>query len=69
MWSWTRGTAAFGPGAELAATIAEHAFDYLHEPVRRLCGADTPVPFAPSLEDAFVPSADRLEAMIREMAR
>ena len=63
------GHRTFGPGAELAAAIAEGAFDYLHEPVLRLCGADTPVPFAPSLEKAFLPSADRLEQMIRGMSR
>lgn len=63
------GHRSFGPGAELAATVAEHAFDWLEEPVRRVCGADTPVPFATALERAFVPSVDAVVGVIRGMRR
>jgi 2-oxoisovalerate dehydrogenase E1 component beta subunit len=46
-----------GVGAEVAALIAEQAFEYLDAPVRRLGGLDTPVPFSPPLEDAYRPNA------------
>jgi pyruvate/2-oxoglutarate/acetoin dehydrogenase E1 component len=46
-----------GFGAELSALIHEALFDELVEPVRRLTGPNTPVPFAKPLETAFVPTA------------
>jgi len=42
-----------GFGAEVAATIADEAFDCLDAPVRRLGGLDTPIPFAPQLESIW----------------
>ncbi|MDP3675715.1 MAG: transketolase C-terminal domain-containing protein [Novosphingobium sp.] len=44
----------FGPGAEIAATIAEELFGQLMAPVRRLGGPQCAVPFAKVLEDAFL---------------
>jgi pyruvate dehydrogenase E1 component beta subunit len=44
-----------GAGAEIAAVIAEEAFDYLDTPIRRLCAKDTPIPFAPILENFVIP--------------
>lgn len=61
------GYQSYGVTAEMAARITERAFDYLDEPVRRLGAADVPVPFAPSLEDMTIPSADRIVAIIKEM--
>jgi pyruvate dehydrogenase E1 component beta subunit len=61
------GYQSFGVTAEMAARISEGAFDYLDEPVRRLGAADVPVPFAPSLEDETIPSADRIVTIIKEM--
>jgi 2-oxoisovalerate dehydrogenase E1 component beta subunit len=52
---------------EVAARIAEHAFWYLDAPVARVCCADTPVPYSPPLEAAYLPSAERLEKRIREL--
>jgi pyruvate/2-oxoglutarate/acetoin dehydrogenase E1 component len=49
-----------GLGAELAALIAERAFEALDAPVRRLGGLDTPIPFSPPLEDAYRPDADKI---------
>jgi pyruvate/2-oxoglutarate/acetoin dehydrogenase E1 component len=46
-----------GFGAELSALIHEALFDDLVEPVRRLTGPNTPVPFAKPLETAFIPTA------------
>lgn len=54
-----------GVGAEVAARIAEKAFDHLDAPVARIASADTPVPFSPPLEEAFLPNA----AKVLEKAR
>ena len=51
-----------GFGAELAALITENLFDELGAPVQRVAGANTPVPFAKVLEEAFVPSPDAIVA-------
>jgi pyruvate dehydrogenase E1 component beta subunit len=51
----------YGAGAEIAAQIQEHAFDYLDHPVERLTGAEVPLPYAKSLEQAALP---RLEDVI-----
>ncbi len=45
-----------GMGGEIAAVIAEEAFDDLDGPIVRVTAPDTPVPFSPPLEDAFIPS-------------
>ena len=57
-----------GFGGEIAATIAEEAFEQLDAPVRRLAAPDSPVPFAPSLEKAFIPQVDDVAAALRELA-
>ncbi|MFF2554037.1 alpha-ketoacid dehydrogenase subunit beta [Nocardia sp. NPDC058058] len=49
-----------GFGAELAAFIGERLFDELAAPVARVTGANTPIPYAKALEDAFVPTADAI---------
>jgi pyruvate dehydrogenase E1 component beta subunit len=49
-----------GFGAEIAAFLAEEAHGDLHAPVRRVAALDVPVPFAPSLEDYVLPSAERI---------
>jgi pyruvate dehydrogenase E1 component beta subunit len=46
-----------GVGAEVAARIMEHAFDYLDAPVLRVSGKDVPMPYAASLEKLALPSA------------
>ncbi len=45
-----------GVGGEIAARIAECAFDRLDGPIVRIASADTPIPYSPPLEDAFLPS-------------
>jgi pyruvate/2-oxoglutarate/acetoin dehydrogenase E1 component len=57
-----------GFGAEIAATIAEEAFEELDAPVRRIAAPDTPVPFSPPLEKAFIPQVDDVAAGLRELA-
>lgn len=49
-----------GIGGEIAARITEKAFEYLDGPVLRLAAPDTPVPFSPPLEEAFLPNKDKL---------
>jgi pyruvate dehydrogenase E1 component beta subunit len=46
-----------GVGAEVAARIMEHAFDYLDAPVLRVSGKDVPMPYAANLEKLALPSA------------
>ncbi len=57
-----------GVGAEVAALIAQEAFEWLDAPVQRLTGLDVPVPFSPTLEDAYRPSAEKIYAMGKELA-
>ena len=57
-----------GFGAEIAATIAEEAFEDLDAPVARIAAPDTPVPFAPVLEKAFIPQVEDVAAALRELA-
>ncbi len=56
-----------GVGAEVASVIVEEAFEHLDGPVVRIGGADTPVPFSPPLEDAYRPSAAKIEAAARRL--
>jgi pyruvate dehydrogenase E1 component beta subunit len=51
--------------ADIAALVAQHAFSALKTPIRLVLPPHTPVPFAPQLEDAYIPSAARLESAIR----
>ena len=55
-----------GPGAEIAARVAELAWDQLRAPVRRVCGLDIPVPYAAPLEAAWLPSAEDIAGAVRE---
>ena len=57
-----------GFGGEIAATIAEEAFEHLDAPVRRIAAPDSPVPFSPVLEKAFIPQVDDVVAALRELA-
>ncbi len=57
-----------GFGGEIAATIAEEAFEDLDAPVKRLTAPDTPVPFSPPLEKAFIPQVDDVVAGLRDLA-
>src|ERR1700733_13829583 len=55
----------FGVGAEIAATINEELFGQLAAPVRRAASRNTPVPFSPALEKAFLVSESDIEAAVR----
>ena len=56
-----------GIGGELAAIISEHAFEYLDAPVVRVASADAPVPYAPPLETAFLPSVTKVVEAARRL--
>lgn len=56
-----------GFGAELSAVVAERAFHLLDAPVMRLTAPDVPVPYAPELEAAFRPNADKIEKALVEL--
>ena len=57
-----------GFGAEIAATIAEEAFEDLDAPIKRITAPDCPAPFSPPLEKAFIPQVDDVVAGLRELA-
>jgi len=56
-----------GIGGELAAIIAEDAFEYLDAPIMRVASVDTPVPYSPPLEAAFLPNADKVVAAAQKL--
>jgi pyruvate/2-oxoglutarate/acetoin dehydrogenase E1 component len=56
-----------GIGGELAAIIAEEAFEYLDAPVMRVASADAPVPYSPPLEAAFLPNAEKVVAAAKRL--
>jgi 2-oxoisovalerate dehydrogenase E1 component beta subunit len=49
-----------GIGAEVAAVLSERCFEALDAPVLRVTAPDTPVPFSPTLEEFFLPNAERV---------
>ena len=57
-----------GIGTEVAAVIAEKAFEHLDAPVVRLAPPNVPVPFSPPLEDAFLPQIADIEAAVDRLA-
>jgi pyruvate/2-oxoglutarate/acetoin dehydrogenase E1 component len=57
-----------GIGGEVAAIIAEHAFDYLDGPIRRVGALDTHLAFSPPLEEAILPNTNKIVEAVRELA-
>jgi pyruvate dehydrogenase E1 component beta subunit len=55
-------------GAEISIQIMEQAFDYLDAPVKRVSGADAPMPYAKNLENLALPGVDQIVAAVREVA-
>jgi 2-oxoisovalerate dehydrogenase E1 component beta subunit len=58
-----------GLGAEIAATVSEKAFEWLDGPILRVTAPDTPVPYSPPLEEAFLPNVNTLLAAVRKLVR
>jgi pyruvate dehydrogenase E1 component subunit beta len=57
-----------GVAAEISTEIMERAFDYLDAPVKRVSGADVPMPYAKNLEQLAIPTVDQLVAAVKEVA-
>jgi len=57
-----------GVAAEIASEIMERAFDYLDAPVKRVSGADVPMPYAKNLEDAAIPNVEQIVAAVKEVS-
>jgi len=55
-----------GIAGEIAAWVAEHCFEHLDAPVMREGSLDTPVPFAPVLEQVFLPK-ERIKAKLKAL--
>ena len=52
---------------EISAVVAEEAFDFLNAPIKRVCAPDTPVPFSPILEKAWMPDEEDLIKAVTEI--
>jgi pyruvate/2-oxoglutarate/acetoin dehydrogenase E1 component len=57
-----------GFGAEIVATIMEEGFENLDAPVVRVTAPDTPVPFSPPLEKAYIPQVEDVVKGVKELA-
>jgi pyruvate dehydrogenase E1 component beta subunit len=60
-WYWC------GVGAQIAEAIYTHCFDDLDAPIARIAGTDVPMPYAPQLEAACLPSVDRIVAAAKKV--
>jgi 2-oxoisovalerate dehydrogenase E1 component beta subunit len=58
-----------GLGGELSSLISEHAFEYLDGPLVRITAPDTPVPYSPPLEEAFLPNVEKVVEKARWLHR
>ena len=56
-----------GVGAEIAATVAERAFESLRKPIRRVATLDVPIPFSPPLERFVEPTAAKIVAVAMDL--
>jgi 2-oxoisovalerate dehydrogenase E1 component subunit beta len=56
-------------GSEVAALIADEAWRWLDSPVKRLGGLDVPaMPYAPAMEEAFMPTPEKITQALKELA-
>lgn len=51
--------------ADIASTVADEGFSFLKAPIKKVTCPHTPVPFAPNLEDAYLPSLENIEDAVR----
>jgi len=58
-----------GWGAQVVADVASQAIGYIDAPIRRLATPDVPIPFAPVLEEAVIPSQTQIREAILELVR
>lgn len=58
-----------GVGAEIAASVAERAIDYLDAPILRVAAPDMPIPFSPSLEQEYMPNKEKVIEAVKSLLR
>ena len=51
--------------SDIAGLVSEHAFGALKAPIKLVTAPHVPVPFSPALEDAYIPSVEKIEAAVR----
>jgi len=56
-----------GWGGEVAARVANSCIGYLEGPIRRVAAPDSPVPFAPVMENFYIPSVDRIVDAVKSV--
>ncbi|NLU49819.1 MAG: alpha-ketoacid dehydrogenase subunit beta [Syntrophomonadaceae bacterium] len=56
-----------GFGAEIAALVCEEGFDLLDAPIKRVTAPDTPIPFAPVLEGAYLPNEEKIIKAVHDL--
>jgi len=56
-----------GVGAEIAASIAERAIDYLDAPIVRIAAPDIPIPFSPALEQEYMPDKEKIVEAVKSL--
>ena len=61
------GTRTGGDRAEIAARVAELAYEYLDAPIRRIAATDTPIPFSPALEPVVLPQKDDIVRVVLDL--
>jgi pyruvate dehydrogenase E1 component beta subunit len=54
---------------DIAALVAQEAFDALEAPIQMVTAPHTPVPFSPALEDLYLPNADKIASAVRKIRR
>lgn len=57
-----------GVAAEITTEVMDHAFDYLDAPIKRISGADVPMPYAKNLENLAIPTAEQIVAAVKEVS-
>jgi pyruvate dehydrogenase E1 component beta subunit len=61
-WPW------MGSGAQIADSVQRHGFDDLDAPVARVTGRDVPMPYAKPLENVVLPSVERVQRAVHDVA-
>jgi 2-oxoisovalerate dehydrogenase E1 component beta subunit len=56
-----------GPGSEISSILAHEGFEFLDAPVERVAGLQTPVPYAPVMEDYYLPSPKKIVDAVRRV--
>jgi pyruvate dehydrogenase E1 component beta subunit len=59
--------ALYGVGAEIAARIQEHAFDWMDAPVKRVSTEDVPLPYSRELEQSALPNVQKVVKAVEEI--